>query len=216
MKFVAQLATPSFIAEVDDSVVVDVTGLQNVSLYAAMAADFAILDLSGVTTDVDTVIQAITPGAIPHIVLQPGAADGVGTIAEVGDVVTLTFKTTVTTVTQLEALIAQSTLISVLTPGTGTNVLDTADDSVSDTPLALGSATFTLDIEKSADGVNFSAVGSFSEGDFATANAAAELTLSDSHGMPTTAKLVRATLSALTGAAHFSLTAAGMQSDDYR
>jgi hypothetical protein len=219
MKLLTQAATPvvntladGYLSSVADTAVIDVSGLSNVSIYVNQVDDFAQLDLGTKTVNVDTVVRARVRGATPHVVFQAGAANGAGTITDIAGVVTVTFKTAVSTVTQIEALIATSTSIAVLTPGTGAHVLAIVDDDFTDSPLVLGAATFTVDVEKSSDGVNWSVVDSVTETDMPSGdNVAAELTLSDSHGMPTPTKQVRVTLSAMTGACRFTAVAAGVQ-----
>ncbi len=201
-----------YLSSADDIAVIDVSNLKNVSIYLNQVDDFAELDLQTVTTNVDTVIRARVRGETPHVVFQAGASTGAGTITDVGGVVTVTFKTAVSTVADIVTLLDTSTSVAVKSAGTGTNVLAVVDDDFASTPLVLGAATFSLDVEKTSDGTNWSVVDSVTESEMPSGdNVAAELTLSDSHGMPTATKQVRITLSAISGSPRFTAIAAGLE-----
>ncbi len=209
-------AEDGFLSTVADVATVDVSGLRNVSVMLNQIGDVAILDLHSLTTNVDTVIRAVTPGATPSVVFTAGASLQAGTITELNNVVTITFKNGVSTVTDIEALIAQSTLIEVFTAGTGANVLATTDDDFTSTPLALATSTFSLVVEKSLDGTNWTAIDTYDESDMPTGdNKAFEITLSDVNGRPLIVKQVRVTLSAMTGANSFTVLAAGLPIPGY-
>lgn len=79
-----------------------------------------------------------------------------------------------------------------------------------------GTCTFVL--EKTVDGTNWVVIdASVTEGEFvAGANTALEFTLSDSNGMPTHAKQVRARMTVQTGTGNYTLTAAGSLRAGYR
>lgn len=207
-----------FLSTIADNAVADVSGMENLSVAVNLVNRFAKLALA--LTHFDTVVRAKVAGATPHLVVVPGAATGAGTIGEVGNVVTLTYKTAVSTVAQMEALIATSTLIKVLTPGTQANVLATIGDDLADTALSLSTPTFTVLVEKSIDGTNFSTIATLTNTDFSTsANDSVHTALSDATGMPLAAKMVRARLTALgqtAGDVQLSMNAYGIQGDDYR
>lgn len=70
----------------------------------------------------------------------------------------------------------------------------------------------TLTVTKTVDGVNFAPVASKVQTDFAAgANAAIELTLSDSNGMPTHAKQIKCVVSGHSGTGTYTMVAAGSQ-----
>ena len=77
--------------------------------------------------------------------------------------------------------------------------------------------TVSLVVEKTVDGTNWTPVATKAETDFSVgANKAIELTLSDANGMPTSAKQIRVTASALAAGGSYSMTVAGTQRDGYR
>ncbi len=95
------------------------------------------------TAHIDTVVRAKAPGAAGNLItieIVAGAPTAAGVLTEVGTHVKLQYKasSTATTVTNLETLIATSTLIEVMTPGTGANILDATDATAS---RALASGT---------------------------------------------------------------------------
>jgi len=89
------------------------------------------LDLDTVTANVDTIIQARDRGAAVFVEFINDAVAAAGTIEddELTNTVTIHFKSSVTatTVAQVEALIATSTLIEVQTAGTGATSLAAGD-----------------------------------------------------------------------------------------
>lgn len=218
-RLITKAATPGvnsladgLISTVADTAVVDVRDMKNVSVMVNQVGDFATLDLGGHLTHFNTVVRSRHSGDTPHVIVQAGAGSGAGTITDISGVTTITFDSTVSTVTQMEALIATSTLIAVLTPGTGANVLTAVGsaDVLSSTPLVLGTSTFSIALEKSSDGSNWVPLATVTHTQVgAGANVASETTLSDSNGMPLMTKMVRATLSSMTGVNAFSLSAAG-------
>ncbi len=150
------------------------------------------------------------------------------------------FKSGVTTVLDFENAVDASQHLVVVTPGTpGDLLLITADDFPA-TAIATGtmntstdqcivdvsdltnvsiflnqivdSGTVTIVLEKSVDGVNWATVdASTTEAGFpAGANTAVEFTLSDSNGMPTLCKQVRATCTAYGASGTYSMVAAGL------
>lgn len=109
------------------------------------AADDAVqaeLDLGTMTMNVDTAIAAIDAGTAGNTITIELVADGVagaGSILEVGTNVRLSYLADVTTVADIEALLAVSELVEVATAGTGANVL-TADDAFASEALTGGTA----------------------------------------------------------------------------
>lgn len=102
----------------------------------------ALLDLETPGTNIDTVIEAIEPGTGGNsitITFADGDSNDEGTWDESGypDLV-FTFKTTVTTVADFEAAIADSEYIQVKVTGTAMNALVTTDDEFSEESLAGG------------------------------------------------------------------------------
>ncbi len=92
----------------------------------------ASLDLSTKTAHVNTVVQAKAGGAAGDMItveFTAGAPTAAGVLTEVGNNVKIKYKATsvASTVTDIETLIATSTLIEVKTPGTGANILDGTD-----------------------------------------------------------------------------------------
>jgi len=205
------------LSSVGDSAVADVEGMSNVSVYVNLEGVYAILALG--LTEFNTTVVARVAGATPHVVVTHGAPTKAGTIAEVGNVVTLTYDTGVSTVADMEALIATSTLIKTLTPGTQANILATPGDDKADTALSLTGSTFSIDVLKSSDGVNFSLVSAVTQANVSAANKAFELTLSDSNGMPTTAKLIKVALTTLgqtAGTTQFTAAVGGLLDEDHK
>lgn len=101
----------------------------------------ASLDLDDVTDNIDTVIRARVAGASGDeivVSLIGDASSSAGELEESDTEVALHFQDGGTTVAQLEALIATSTLIEVQTAGTPSNVLDAIADAVSAVALAGG------------------------------------------------------------------------------
>lgn len=98
------------------------------------------LDLSTLTDNVDTVIRAIadgTDGNAITIELVADGATGAGALLELVTNVRISYLADVTTVADIEALLASSTLVEVETAGTGASVLD-AGDAFASAPLAGG------------------------------------------------------------------------------
>lgn len=115
------------------------------------------LDLDTVTANVDTVIRAKaggTPGNAISVSLVPDAGAAAGSLEEVGTHVILHYKPTApaTTVAQLEALIATSTLIEVETAGTGTTSL-AAGDAITGEALAGGANADAPSVDEVGNGV---------------------------------------------------------------
>ncbi len=210
-------AEDGVLSTVEDTAIVDVSGLRNVSLMINQTA-FALLDLDSITTNVDTVIRALNADAIPTIAFEDGAGANAGTITEdveAGTIV-IAFKNGGSTVAHIEALIATSELIAIYAAGTGAAVLATTDDEFSATPLALDAATFSLVVEKTNDGTNWSTIDTYDESDFPVGSAKSfEITLSETNGRSIQAKQVIVTLSAMAGANSFSLTAVGLPLPGY-
>ncbi len=149
------------------------------------------------------------------------------------------FKTGVTTVLDFENAVTASQHMAVVTPGTPGDVFLVGDDDFAATALASGTisaaldacvvdvsdmtnisvflnqltdaGTVTLKIEKSVDGTNWAVVdASTVESDFPSGNnKSIEFPLSDANGMPTLAKQIKVSCSALaTGV--YSVTVAGL------
>jgi predicted hotdog family 3-hydroxylacyl-ACP dehydratase len=90
----------------------------------------ATLDLGGETLNVDTVARARAAGATGNTITMELVDDAIaqaGTIVEVGSNVRIGFLSGSTTVADIEALLAGSTLLEVGTAGTGANVLAVGD-----------------------------------------------------------------------------------------
>lgn len=220
MKLITKTATPvvnsladGLISTVADSAVIDVSGMTNVSVMINQKGDFATLSLGATLTHFNTIVRARVAGATPSVIVQAGAGAKAGTITDVSGVVTLTFDSTVSTVADMEALIATSTSIQTLTPGTGASILTgvASADILASTPLALDTSTFSIAVEKSVDGTNWAPLATITHtqipgGD----NKCAEVTLSDSDHQPSAVRRVRATLSSMTGANTFSMSAGGL------
>lgn len=111
----------------------------------------ATLDLDTVSTDLDTIVQAVPLGGLGNGVSVRGvnrAADGGGVqITETAMLVTISWEQGVSTVAQVEAAItADATLVTVGTPGTAATVLGSNDAFVA-THLAGGTdAANTSDV----------------------------------------------------------------------
>ena len=230
MTLVVNALEDDLLSSADDEAVIDVSDLKNISIFVNHTADDAdvigrdkaFLDLAvpGSAT-LNTVIEATLAGtggnAISFRTVAGGS--GAGVLSRIANAFTFTYESTVTTVANLEAAITAlagaDDLIAVKTPGTGGNVLTAVADTFAATLLAGGTdseGTFDLLIEKSVDGVNFATVTALDEEDFADgANTSKELTLSDSNGMPTTAKQIKVTLTSLEDSSKFSVVAAGVQ-----
>lgn len=101
------------------------------------------LDLGPETTNIDTVIEASTPGEQGDDITIEFVADGVGagTLDESAypDIV-FHFDDATTTVTDFENAVDASTYLTVKTAGTGANIFDNTDDVLAPTNLAGGFA----------------------------------------------------------------------------
>jgi len=110
---------------------------------ATVAADFD-FDVDGGLTNLDTIIEATSPGTWANAwTVQVAAAVAAGiTIDRTNKTILIEFITTVTTVTDIEtligALVGEEAVIEVGTAGTGANVLTTAGDTMAATALAGG------------------------------------------------------------------------------
>lgn len=150
------------------------------------------------------------------------------------------YKSGVTTVANFEAAITDSQHLVVVTPGTGANILLVTADDFTATTLATGtmntstdqcivdvsdltnvsvflnqlvdSGTVTIVLEKSIDGVNWALIDASTVAtDFVAGNnTSLEFTLSDSNGMPTLCKQVRATCTAYGASGTYSMTVSGL------
>lgn len=150
------------------------------------------------------------------------------------------FKTGVTTVLDFENHVTASQHMAVVTPGTPGDLFVIGDDDFAATALASGTitaandacvvdvsdmtnisvflnqltdaGTVVLTIEKSVDGTNYAVVdASTVETDFpAGANKSIEFPLSDANGMPTVAKQLKVTCTALAAGGIYSVTVAGL------
>lgn len=95
----------------------------------------ASLDLGAVTDNVDTVLEAIASGVDGNDITVELVGDAVtqaGTISEVGTNVRIGFLPDTTTIADLELLVMASTLVQVLSAGTGANVMDVNDELASE------------------------------------------------------------------------------------
>lgn len=99
------------------------------------------LDLSTKTTHLNTVVEAISQTIAPSLVISGGAGTKAGTISESGTTTTITLDTTVSQVSDLEALFASSTLMRVRSPGTQANTFVTGSDAFTITPLAVATVS---------------------------------------------------------------------------
>jgi hypothetical protein len=114
-------------------------------LAVADDAVAASLDLGAETVNADTVIAALVSGAGGNEITVELVGDAVtqaGTLVEHGTNVRIGYLPGSTTVADLEALLATSALVEVLTPGTGATVL-LVGDALAATPLAGGLAATT-------------------------------------------------------------------------
>jgi hypothetical protein len=105
----------------------------------------ASLNLGPLAGDLDTVVQARTPGTAGNeitVIVTGHATAGAGAyVTQSGNAVTLWYESGVTTIALLEAAItaaAATCVIEVLTPGTGATVLTAAGDDIASTALAGG------------------------------------------------------------------------------
>lgn len=114
--------------------------------HAAITDTRASLDLATKTTHVNTIVRAKAEGVAGNSITIAFVGDSgtkAGSIAEVGTAITIHYKDDTTLVSDIEALIATSTLIEVKTAGTAGNTLDATGnaDTFTATALAGGSAT---------------------------------------------------------------------------
>lgn len=101
------------------------------------------LDLATKTAHVDIIIAAKTAGTGGNAITIAFVADagaGAGSITEVGNVITVHYKDAVSTVADIRALLATSTLIDLVTNGTGATVLHDPADTFGAANLAGGQA----------------------------------------------------------------------------
>ena len=99
----------------------------------------ASLNLGALTAHENSVIQAIVAGKSGNNISIALVAGASLAYSESGNAITITYVSGTTTVSAVESIIASdSTLISILTAGTGANVLVSPGDSLSSTPLANG------------------------------------------------------------------------------
>jgi hypothetical protein len=111
--------------------------LGTIGLASDLATVKAELDAAAVTIYLDTIVQAVVAGTAGEAITVELVADGVaaaGSISEVGSAVSISFLPDASTVADIEALIATSTLVEVKTAGTGATVL-TAGDAFGPTEL---------------------------------------------------------------------------------
>jgi len=103
----------------------------------------AILDLSGITGDDDTLFQAKVPGKQGNLISVTMQKRSVGSgvsYSESGNAITILYQDGVSTVLDVEnAVVASSTLLEIHTAGTPTHVLHDPTDSFVSQPLVSGS-----------------------------------------------------------------------------
>ena len=98
------------------------------------------LALSPPTADLNVMVQSLGNTVAPSIVIASGAPTKAGTYSQAGSVATFTLDDGVSTVTDFEALVATSTLVSVRAAGTAANVFHAATDVLAATPLVANHA----------------------------------------------------------------------------
>jgi hypothetical protein len=131
------------------------------------------LTFVGITTDINTVLEATTAGVAGDSITMAFVADGsgAGSITRSGTAFTFHYESTVTTITNFEAAIAAlaggDDLIGVKTPGTGATDFEAPGDTLAATNFSGGvDLNVTLDDDAAvapdgtttADQVNFSAI----------------------------------------------------------
>lgn len=208
-----------FLSSVGDEAVVDVRGMRNTSISLNLISNVAILDLSTKTTHFNTVVGAKNSASPPSIIVGHTAGSKAGTISETGNTTTLEYDPTVSQVSDMEALLATSIYMNIITHGTAGNTLATPADDVASTPLAAADATFSVLIEKTTDGTNWTTVATVAQSAFPSLskiNVSVEETLSQADARPDPVLQVRASLTAMDGVVRLSLSAAGLQEEDYR
>lgn len=158
----AELDLGTLATQLDTIVEAITAGAAGNSITVASVADGtpgvkAELDLDVPSTNVDTVIRAKAAGAAGNLItveFVAGAGSAAGVLTEVGTHVKIQFKATATatTVSDLETLIATSTLIEVKTPGTGATSL-AAGDAFASVALAGGADGDAADVTEVGDAV---------------------------------------------------------------
>jgi len=223
-------AEDGLLSSVNDVAAVDCRDMHSISLYVNMVVDDpaqtngtkSSLDLEGPGTNIDTVVQATSPGTDGDaigITFQDGSLVDEGELTVVGTEVTFAFKDGVTTVADFEAavgaLVGDDAIIEVKTAGTGASVLATTDDEFVSQNLAGGTdgeGGFDIVLETSLDGLNYAPLTAFDETDFADgSNLTIEYPVRDANGMPKRVGTVKATLTSLDDGSKFSITAVGIQ-----
>jgi hypothetical protein len=165
----AYLDLGTLAANLDSVVQAKVTGAagDTISVTAVddgVAAVKAFLDLDTPSLGINTVVRAKVAGTVGNditVEVYGGAPTAAGVLTEVGRNVKLQVKLTAvaTTITDLEALIATSTLIEVKTPGTGAHTI-VAGDVFNATALASGTNATAASVSEIGDAVTLHFTGS--------------------------------------------------------
>lgn len=98
---------------------------------------------AGKSTNIDIIVAAKVAGTGGNAITITTVADAgaqAGTISEVGNAITIHYKDAVSTVADIRALLATSTLVDLVTNGTGATVLHAPGDTFGPTNLAGGQA----------------------------------------------------------------------------
>jgi hypothetical protein len=216
-----------------------------VTLLGNMTVDGTV-DLNTKTTNCDSTIKAVDQEAAVTLAFVADSTRSHGQLDESAyPAIVFHFDPAVTTVAEFETAVTNSQHLVLVTPGTGTNVLQVTVDEFAAFSLASGtinaandqaqidmtgminstimlnqltdSGTVTLLVEKTIDGTNWATVVSKADTDFpAGANKSIAISLSDTNGMPLVCKAVRVTSTAYGASGIYSLAAAGTLIEGYR
>lgn len=208
------------ISSVGDQAAVVASDMSRVSVFlnqigAPVLNRKAALDMSTITAHINAVIEAKVAGIGGEAYSVQIVMDGVakaGTVALVGSAYTFHLQPAVSTDGDFEALVTSTANLEIKTAGTAATVLQVGDaHAATFLTGGTGPGTFSVKLEKSADGNNWALVRTLTQADFAIGyvNDAVETTMSDANGMPLRVNVLRATLTALESTTSFSLLAAG-------
>lgn len=226
-RYVTRAATPlvnaladGLLSSVGDTAADSVRELTTISVIvnqisAPVLNRHASLAMLSITTHIDTVVQAVAVGVggqafTVAIVMDAGAK--AGTVALVGSAYAFHLDPGVSQVSDFETLVASTANLSVKTAGTAATLIQVGDaHGATNLTGGTSAGTFTVVLEKSADGLNYVSVATLTEANFATGyvNDAVETTLSDANGMGLRTRQIRATLTALESTTKLSLEIAG-------
>ena len=226
-RFVTRAATPlvntladGLLSSINDTAAVSAQDLTTISVITNQIAApvlnrKAALAMLSITTHIDTVVEAQVAGVGGEaytIAIVMDAGLKAGSVGLVGTAYTFHLDPGVSQVSDFETLVAGTAHLERKTAGTAATLIQVGDAHAAANLVGGTSAgTFTVVIEKSVDGLNYAAVATLTEADFATGyvNDAVERTLSDANGMSVRARHVRATLTALESTTKLSLAIAG-------